>query len=70
MSQKLRITDGQVDRAAHVVDTSRAVPLLEQALDLAPQGRPRKLSLRTWLIGALLSIDATKSFKATTIHRR
>ena len=69
MSQQLRITDGQVDRAIHVVDASGAVALLEQALDLAPQGRPRKLSVRTWLIGALLAIDATKSFKAITIHR-
>ena len=69
MRQQLRITDSQVDRAIHVVDTSGALPLLEEALDFAPQGRPRRLSLRTWLIGAILAVDATRSFKTTTIHQ-
>ena len=62
------LRDCEVDRAIHVIDTSKAANLLEKAIRPAPQGRKRRLSLRTWLIGAYLGIERCASFKSTTIH--
>lgn len=62
------IPDTQVDRAIHIVDSGDLPQLLTDALDLAPQGRPRRLTLRTWLVGCFLAVEAKGSFKTTSIH--
>lgn len=64
----LLITNEQVDRAAHIIDTGQVAQLLARAIAFKPQGRPRRLTLRTWLIGAYLAIENDASFKNTTIH--
>ena len=61
-------TDAQVLRAIYLVDTSGVVEMLENLVIRAPQGRPRQLTLRTWLIGALLAVDNGAGFKAVAIH--
>lgn len=67
---QLRIRDHEVERAAFVVDAFDAAGLLKQAMGWKPQGRPRTLSLRTFLIAGLLAMQAeTASFKATAIHK-
>jgi hypothetical protein len=65
----LRIPDAQAERAIYLIDTSEVADRLEAALALNPQGRTRTLTLRTFLIGALLSIETLRSFKSTAIHR-
>ena len=65
----LRIADAQTQRAIYLIDTSEVAARLETALALRPQGRPRTLPLRTFLIGALLSIETLRSFKTTAIQR-
>lgn len=69
MSRLAATTDAQVERAIHVVDTSGVIDLLERLIGRAPQGRPRRLSLRTWLIGGLIAIDNGQGFKATSVVR-
>ena len=68
MSKLAATTDAQVQRAIYVVDESGVVDQLEQLIVAAPQGRPRQLSLRTWLIGALIAIDNGLGFKAVSIY--
>lgn len=62
------VPDAQVDRAIHIVDDGNLAKLLEDAVDLAPQGRPRRLTMRTWLVGCFLAVEVNGSFKTTTIH--
>lgn len=64
----LLIPDAHVDRAVHVIDTSNAATLLEEAINLKPQGQRRQLPLRTWLIGCYLAIQHAASFKTTTTY--
>jgi hypothetical protein len=63
----LLVPDAQADRAIHVIDASGLAPRLETLLALKPQGRPRQLPLRTYLIGAYLAIECKASFKNTAI---
>lgn len=62
------IPDAQTDRAAYVIDRSQIAETLTGAIELNPQGRRRQLPLRTYLIGAYLSIEERGSFKNTAIY--
>ena len=62
-------TDEQARRAIYVVDRSGAADKLEALMLRAPQGRPRRLPLRTWLIGALLSVEHGLGFSSVGIYR-
>lgn len=63
----LLIPDAQYHRACYVIDTSGFAVQLEATMDKANQGRPGKLPLRSYLIGAYLGIEEKASFKNTTI---
>ncbi len=62
----LRIPDDHVDRAVHLIDTARTVEHIDNLLANAPQGRPRRVPIRTLLIGYYLGIECAGSFKSTT----
>lgn len=67
--RKLLIPNSYVDRAAWLVDEADLVEHVTELLDLAPQGRPRRVSLRTIHIGYFLGIQLGGSFKSTTCYQ-
>jgi hypothetical protein len=63
--KKVRITDQYVRRAAHIIDEAGMASHIDDLLARAPQGRKRRISVRTILIGMYLSVEHAGSFKST-----
>ena len=64
----MTVPNGDVARACHVIDASGAADLLDDALRTDPRGRRRALPIRTFLIGALLTVQHDRQLTISAIH--
>lgn len=65
----MRVTDHDVDVAAHIVDTSGIVDILTDAMRTSPRGRPQNPEpIRQLLVGLFLSVSHNGTALITKVH--